>query len=307
MISVIVPVYNIENRLPEMLRCLQKQTYADFEVLLIDDGSMDGSSAICEQIALADSRFRVFHQPNSGVSAARNKGMQEMRGDYFAFVDGDDQIDDNYLEALHSTAIEHNAEMVVCDVSVECNGEVQKLFSCPEGKISGHDALVEILKRKTINSGPCAKMFRRISLPRDIKFPAQKTYEDILFLVDILKNLRGVASTNKTAYHYINNPTGAMSSFHKEPTCDIVRATDHLMQSAITEKLPDECIYVTLSHLLQNLQGLDRKSSSGAKELLKQSRRLYRKYIFEVWKCSAFPWKEKVLFSLFAFGIWRSV
>ncbi len=303
MISVIIPVYNVEKQLPDMICCLRKQTFSDFEVILINDGSKDDSGSVCDKIAAEDPRFRVIHQANAGVSSARNCGLVEAKGDYIAFVDGDDIIDDNYLEAMYQAIVKYNADMAVCDVSVECGEKVRNTFSYPAEVISAYDALAEILKREKINSGPCAKMFHKTSLPRDLKFPAQKTYEDVLFIADALLAMKSVVSVNNTAYHYINNPNGAMGSFNKMPTVDIVHATDRLMQIAIAEKLPPQCIYVTLSHLMQNVQMLDRKAA----EMLSLSRRLYRKYLLNIWKCDAFPWKEKIVFSMFAFGIRRFI
>ena len=101
-ISVIVPVYNVENKIKKCLDSLKGQTFSDFEILLINDGSKDSSGDICEEYAHLDNRFKVFHLPNGGVSNARNYGLQQASGRYVAFVDSDDYVDEEYLETLYN-------------------------------------------------------------------------------------------------------------------------------------------------------------------------------------------------------------
>lgn len=100
MISVIVPVYNVETYLEECLDSIQNQTYTDLEVILVNDGSTDGSKAICERYCQTDKRFRLINQSNQGQSVARNTGVTASRGEFIAFVDSDDMILANYLETL---------------------------------------------------------------------------------------------------------------------------------------------------------------------------------------------------------------
>ena len=100
MISIIVPVYNVETYLEECLDSIQNQTYTDFEVLLVNDGSTDGSKAICERYCQTDKRFRLMNQTNQGQSVARNNGVTASTGEFIAFVDSDDIILSNYLETL---------------------------------------------------------------------------------------------------------------------------------------------------------------------------------------------------------------
>lgn len=112
-LSVIVPVYNKGTYLPVLLRDLMEQTFRDFECLLIDDGSVDGSAALCDYAAGQDSRFRVWHLPNGGVSHARNLGLDAARGDYITFIDGDDRVEPEYLQRLMALIRESGAELVI--------------------------------------------------------------------------------------------------------------------------------------------------------------------------------------------------
>ena len=122
MISVIVPVYNSEKDLEKCLQSISKQTYSEIEVILINDGSTDGSEKICLRFAEQDKRFKYFYQDNAGVSAARNNGLSHISGEYFTFVDSDDWIDETYCEKMLRSAQEHNADMTFCRIKYFENG-----------------------------------------------------------------------------------------------------------------------------------------------------------------------------------------
>ena len=112
--SVIVPVYNAKEYLSRCLNSLVRQTYKNLEIILIDDGSIDGSSDICDEYAAKDQRFRVFHVDNAGVSAARNLGLIYATGLYVSFVDSDDLVSPNYMERLIDVALETKCDVVTC-------------------------------------------------------------------------------------------------------------------------------------------------------------------------------------------------
>lgn len=121
-ISVIIPVYNTSQRLKSMLECVMNQTMHDIEIILVDDGSTDASGKICDDYACWDSRFKVIHQSNQGVSVARNTGLNIAQGKYICFLDSDDDIDLCMLEKLHNAAIQADADIVTCDLC--CNNEI---------------------------------------------------------------------------------------------------------------------------------------------------------------------------------------
>ena len=114
-ISVIVPVYKAEHYLARCVDTLLAQTFDDFEVILVDDGSPDNSGAICDEYALKDKRVRVIHQPNAGVSMARQKGLDNARGEYVIHADPDDWVEPDMLKELYAKAKEEDADMVICD------------------------------------------------------------------------------------------------------------------------------------------------------------------------------------------------
>lgn len=113
-ISIIVPIYKIERYLRQCIDSILAQTFTDFELLLIDDGSPDGCPAICDEYAKKDSRIRVFHKPNGGLTSARNYGLDNAKGDWIMHIDGDDWIEPTYIEELYDTAIKNDADIAIC-------------------------------------------------------------------------------------------------------------------------------------------------------------------------------------------------
>ena len=302
MISIIVPVYNPGKRLSFLLDCIHNQSERDFEVLLIDDGSDDGSAGICDEFSKFDPRFRVFHQNNIGVSEARNRGLETASGSFVTFLDADDEIPVDYLEVLFETLRQTDADVAVCDVAIIKNDREINRFTHTPKELDVNSALNLLLSRTKINSGPCAKLFSRRVL-RKIKFPRLKVYEDILFVRDVFANAQKIVVTNQTEYRYIQNVGSATDKNQKAPSLDVIKATDNLADFLRRRpELDSYCFYITISHMMQYAlpltKGQDRESlrfTMGARELLKKFKK-------DIVLCNAFPWKEKVLFMFYAYS-----
>lgn len=302
MISVIIPIYNGAAFLPRTIRCLQAQLYSDFEVLLINDGSSDDSEGVCREAVQADGRFRLISQKNSGVSAARNRGIACASGEYITFLDADDEIPSNYLQELLGALTAYNAPMAVCDVAMISSGEEVSRFTLESGVISRSQALNHLLSRRHINSGPCAKLFRREIL-LGLSFPPLRVYEDIPFVTEAMCRCDCIAVTDQTEYRYLQNSGSAMGTLSRKPSMDIIKATEWLLDFLKNHpELDATCFYISVSHLMQYVQMIIEDSQMQAPEFLRGARRLIRKCIPEIVGCSAFPAREKVVFVLFAFG-----
>ena len=301
MISIIIPIYNAEKELERMLQSIQNQSVTEYEVIMIDDGSRDKTAEICKKFARHDARFQYYHQENKGVSIARNYGLWKSQGEYIAFVDADDEIDRNYLEILMQAC--RYADIAVCDVVVECNGIEIKRFTGEDAVLSKEEAINLLLKRKVINSGPCAKLFKR-EIIGTIEFPLLRTYEDILFNLFVFSNASNVAITSKTQYHYIENSQGAMSIMNKAPSKDVIVASERIIQfiKGKCDVLEQECLYITISHLFQYVLSMVHKECECDKSFIMRVKALYRKNFGDIWKCTAIPIKEKVVFICFMFG-----
>lgn len=228
MISVILPVYNVEKYLRECLDCILRQTYQDFEVLLIDDGSADSSGQICDEYAAKDKRFVVIHRKNAGVSSARNLGMQKAKGEYIAFIDSDDMISDDYLEKLHQGILEGNADVCLCKFSRMRDSEIvveEEKYLKAYINDKGMDAFFESFLSHYItvlceNSssylmGTVWRMlFRKSSfpyfLPEDISIS-----EDLIFVMRNFPVVNRINIVDEALYFYRDNNTSAMSNYRK--------------------------------------------------------------------------------------------
>lgn len=298
MISIIIPVYNAENTLSGCVRSVLAQTLSDLELILVNDGSQDGSGALCDRFADQDARIRVFHQENQGVSAARNLGLSQVTGGYVTFLDADDVVPQDYLQVLRDACAD--ADIAVCDVVSILNGREMTRFTLPDSMLTQTEALEFLLTRRKINSGPYAKLFRREVL-EGLQFPPLKAYEDILFVREAFCNAQRISTTNRTEYRYIQNPSGAMSGFIKSPSTDIIRATESLLKFIGNHpELSPECFYVTASHLMQYAQPL--ATLPEGRGFLRESQRLYRNFMGPLLRCRAFPVKEKIVYLLFTWG-----
>ena len=304
MISIIIPIYNAEKYLERTFLCLKNQMFTDFEVLLIDDGSKDNSSLICKKVASEDNRFRYYYQENQGVSAARNNGISLSKGKYITFIDSDDIIPENYLQQLYDALINNNADISFCDVSVSQKGKEINRFTLNKDNLNKNDVLNLILSRKNINSGPCAKLFKK-AIIEDLIFPPLKAYEDILFVVDAVSRCEKFAATNKTEYIYLQNDGSAMNSFMKVPSADIITVTDKLLEFIVNNKILDSnCFYITASHLMQYIIPLSdiKSENANARIFINSAKSVYKKYLRNIISCDSFPWKEKVTYFTFTKG-----
>ncbi len=297
-ISVIIPVYNTGILVYRMIKCLEQQTFQNFEVILVNDGSTDDSQNICEKIVRNKPNYFLFAQNNQGAFAARNLGLEKSKGQYIAFLDADDVIDENYLEVLFKYC--RHAEIAVCDVSVYKKNMESFRFTSSDSRITQSQALNKLLIRQEINSGPCGKLFQR-KIIQDIKFPPLRVYEDILFVMKAFCKSKQIAITNETTYYYIQEDTGTMGNNRKSPSLDIVTATAEIMKFITSRSdLEAKCFYITISHLFQYALPLTISNQYKECEFTCETRKLYTKYMKQILKCSAIPWKEKVLFYLYA-------
>lgn len=201
MISVLVPVYNSEKYLSDCIESILNQTYEDFELILLDDGSTDGSYNIMEKFKDIDGRVKIFHKDNEkSVSKTRNKLLNLISGEYFVFIDSDDEVDEKFLEILYKTAIETESDITACGFDV-----VKRKPVAFEGQN------IEIVDAKTALITMCFggrfyavwNKLIRTAILKDVKFDEQLNYgEDLVFFFDILSaNCKFTFIKNKL-YHY---------------------------------------------------------------------------------------------------------
>ena len=215
MISIIVPIYNCEQFLPACIDSILAQSYQDFEILLVDDGSNDQSGGICDQYASQDTRIRVFHRANSGVSASRNFGIENAKGAYVSFVDSDDRIHVDFLAKLLERLLSTKADFTYCDIVLD-NPDGERVYTTytldGDKKSDFHKMLREGWGALCFN-----KLYKKNFLEKaDIRFPEDINYcEDVLFSIQAFWMAKVIEKVPEALYYYnrrnVHSATHAMS------------------------------------------------------------------------------------------------
>ena len=202
LISIIVPIYNSEHTLRKCVDSLLAQTFKQFEVLLIDDGSTDNSAKVCDKYQLVDSRVRVFHQLNGGVSSARQLGIDNAHGKYSIHADPDDWVEPNMLADLYQKAVLENADMVICDFYRDIENKCGYCKQEPSS-MDYEVILKEMFTR--LNGSMCNKLIRHeLYSQYSISFPHEITYGEDLFVVSsLLLTPIKVSYVPQAYYHYV--------------------------------------------------------------------------------------------------------
>ena len=214
LISVIVPVYNLEAYIQHTLESLFAQTYRELEVIAIDDGSTDGSSKILDEYAAHEPRLQVIHQPNGGVSAARNAGLAVAKGDYIGFCDGDDEVEPEMYERLLTNLLKYDADISHCGMlTIGLDGQTRYFHNTGVLEVYSHEeGLMEILKGEKVEPSLCMKLYKK-ELFEKLFFD-----EKILFNEDLLMNFylfkRSICTVFEDVclYHYIRREGSACKS-----------------------------------------------------------------------------------------------
>lgn len=212
LISVIVPVYNVEAWLPRCVDSILSQTYEKLEILLVDDGSTDDSGAICEEYAKKDTRIQVIHKENGGLSSARNAGLDRASGEYIGFVDSDDWIEPEMYGEMFSLMQKSDAQ-IVCAGRYDVDGGTgeKTVGLCPkrQEQVTGEELAGRIFLWDHCDSSACDKLYRRV-LFDGIRYPQGKTCEDIPVTYRLALKAHRAVLCNKPFYNYYHR-SGSIS------------------------------------------------------------------------------------------------
>ena len=206
LVSILVPVYNVEAYLSQCLDSLVGQTYPHLQIVLIDDGSTDGSWRVMQEYAARDERIEIYHQENQGVGTTRNHLLEKIKGDYVLFVDSDDWVELDMVESMISLQNKHKVDLVVCSM-VKNNDERITLQDSSIVQYSQSEIIKAFCEHTWFSGSLCNKLFAK-SLLHTYKFHCGISYgEDALFCWNLLQHVdRGVVVTNAQFYHYRRNP-----------------------------------------------------------------------------------------------------
>ena len=300
MISVIVPVYKVEQYLRRCVDSILAQTYTDFELLLVDDGSPDQCPAICDEYGRQDRRIRVFHKPNGGLSDARNYGLERMKGDYVTFIDSDDYVGPDYLKIMLEIIEENHVK--VCDIGHADTYDKGLSFVSSEdtrGLVPNNDILRTLCQNKTVFFTAWGKLFHK-DLFSKVIFPVGYLYEDNLVIPYILCECETIAYSTSKQYYYFQRADGIVATFSENKLHDCEEGLDKLLDFT-KRKYPQDIEYME-SRVTTSIFSLIIDRAVHSDQYFQYSRHIKEKYgyIFKkVWKLPVIPWKRKIKVSLF--------
>ena len=306
-ISVIVPIYNVEPYLRRCVDFLLKQTYEDFELILVDDGSPDNCGAICDEYAAMDARVKVIHKANGGLSDARNAGLEIAQGEYIAFVDSDDWVAPEYLKRMMEAMQETGADICECGILRTHGADEVPAAVCGLPEVyETSDALEQLIHDGAFHQHVWNKLYRR-EVIADIMFPKGKTNEDEFWTYQAFGNAKKVAKISDVLYFYFQRPGSIMSETYSLKRLDALEAKLQRQQYIDSEfpKLSQQarlnlfgsCIYagqMSLIHL-----SVEQRSIAKAKinEIVRQCGISFK-------ECASVDGSNKVWFTLAKASFW---
>ncbi|MCF2555219.1 glycosyltransferase family 2 protein [Faecalicatena contorta] len=237
-VSIIVPVYNVEKYLRKCLDSILKQTFHDWELILIDDGSMDRSADICKEYLGKNDRIKYFFQENGGLGHARNQGVRKAMGKYILFVDSDDFIAENMIEVLYNNIVKSDADVASCGIynvfSQKCVAQCEQIeqFEC-----SAEEAFKLLLIGKKIPGSSCNKLFRAELLDK-VKFPEGVLYEDVWFHTELIQNIKKVYVDTTPLYYYVHRADSITTRKYDSAAMAFIEAYEDTYR-IVREKYPN--------------------------------------------------------------------
>ncbi|MBP3038600.1 glycosyltransferase [Bacillaceae bacterium Marseille-Q3522] len=229
-VSIIVPIYNVEAYLPACLDSILSQTLTKIEVILVNDGSADQSGTICDEYSKKDKRVKVIHSSHRGVSAARNIGVQCASGEYIGFVDGDDYVKPEMYEHLYQLSVATKSDISVCQLGREINGSLinQPVKTGFIEELAHLKAIRELFKGKLYRFSLCNKLFKR-SCFTNVSFPEGRIHEDLATTYKLFANAKKTVYSNFIGYIYVKRQNSILTSHYSWKRFDAFTAWDEII------------------------------------------------------------------------------
>lgn len=297
LISIIVPIYNVEQYLDKCIKSIQCQTYDNLEIILVDDGSPDQCGDICERYAKEDDRIRVIHKKNGGLADARNHGLEIATGDYIAFVDSDDYIHPQMYERMMKVAIEENSDIVICDwkkVLPNENDSFEKLNSDKyqlqnvDGKKIQYLYFEEPDSRITYTVAWNKLYAKEIFQGR--RFPTGKVHEDEFVTFKTLYDAKKIVYLQEALYFYLMRDASIMGKFNVKrfDIFDAYAEKIAFFSSKGEKELASKTYFMAAHMLVQYSEWVGKRNKDAAD--------VYKKY-YKVWKKKGKEYKDSIICS----------
>lgn len=232
-VSIIVPVYNSIPYIDKCIESILAQTFKNFELIIVNDGSTDQSGYICDQYAKKDSRVKVIHKENGGVSSARNVGMNIARGEFISFVDGDDWIYKDMYHKLYDLCKRTDSDISVCSIYREINGEIvgRKKEEVVK-EMDNNEAMKQLFTGKYYRFAIWAKLYKK-SCFKNIQYPEDRRLDDLPTTYKVFSNANKVAYTSYAGYIYLLRENSIITSSYNEKKLDVFLGWDEIDRKSV--------------------------------------------------------------------------
>lgn len=302
-LSIIVPVHNCEKYIEKCINSILNQTFKDFELILVNDGSSDNSGKVCDYFKEADSRIKVIHQKNMGVSVARNVGLDISNGKYIGFIDGDDYIEKDMYEFLYSNIKKYEAEVAICGIEnifIKNDGSEKLIHQTSDFSgvkiLNGEEAFSESLKSKIFSVNPVNKLFDK-KLFEGERFPEWKISEDAFIIPSILLKAKKVVCKADIKYYYVRHENSITTSSFFEKDWNVTEAyLNHL--NTVKKHYPKLIKEAEFRHIWSYIYVLDKmivSKNKVSKSDYDKALKFIRKNIFKIIFNPYFSLKRKIV------------
>lgn len=235
LVSIVIPVYNVEQYLPDCMKSIIDQTYRNLEIILVDDGSTDKSGILCDKIAEEDTRIQVIHKKNGGLSDARNVGIQNVHGEFLMFVDSDDQIDKRMVEILFNSMAETGSDVAICDpVHVFSKDDLVYTVSTENRLFDAKSAICEMWYQKSFLPSAWGKLYKT-ELIKSTEFRVGILYEDIDMMHQVFCKSDRIVYNLSKLYAYQHREGSITTKKFSKRDCEILNICDRLKKFAENE------------------------------------------------------------------------
>lgn len=301
-ISVIALIYNLESYVPLCIRSVLEQTFTNFELILVNDGSTDNSGSICEEFALTDTRIKVIHKPNAGIAAARNTGISHAEGQYIAFIDCDDYYHEKMLEILLNQIVEDDADIAICDYEPVHEGvDKNRLMNIGDisfEQLSSYEAMTHLYDEKYTFIVPWNKLYKK-DIFQNIKYPNGYLYDDEFTAHRVLDKAKKISYVHVPLYYYVLRKGSSTHSNMTVKKFDKVQALYDRLEFFISKNYSD-LAKITLKRFLEYFFWYyvqSQKDLPEAVEERKKLKQMYNEVFLIIYRNAAF--KQKLVYSVF--------
>lgn len=312
LISVIVPVYNVEEYLPRCVDSILAQTYKNLEIILVDDGTKDASDKICDEYAAKDPRVKVIHKENGGLSSARNAGIDIARGEYLGFVDSDDWIEPEMYEQMLALTQKYDVKLVCAgryDFSSRTGKKTVGLCPPKEEVITGMELLGRVFTWNQCDSAAWDKLYHR-SLFEEIRYPLGQISEDVAVVYKLAELVDRVAMCDKPFYNYYHRPDSITTAKLSEKTFHFPNHTG-VIYAYIQENHPElepQARYLRVRGIVHAMRSIDLAGEEAWKaygDIYRKNRKELRTHLGFVLTSPLFTAKERRDNLVLAAGAYR--